>query len=148
MRFRDKLAEQRSISKSLQTADSLKNEEYNKGVNALLKDVWKHPADRTGYSQSRLSFAPRQTPPRRQRVDQQSVSPEQKENQHVRNNDEKMFLFADRIASTLAQQTALNRDSTKAMMIAFSAAQDKLNKIIVLVSLVDKSGLRIIRCHI
>ena len=85
---------------------------------------------------------------RRQRVDQQTVSTEQKENQHVRNDDDRMFLFADRIVSSLAEQTALSGESTKTMLSVFSVAQDKLNKIIVLVSLVDKSGLRIIRRHI
>ena len=37
--FRDKLAKQRAISESLQTANQLKDEEYNKGVDVSLKDV-------------------------------------------------------------------------------------------------------------
>ena len=146
--YRDKLAKQRTISENLRAADRSRDEEYNKGVDASLEDVWKPPADRSNYSQSRLSFAPRASPPRRQRVDQQ-LDAEQKDNHPIRNvEDDRLMVFADRIANSLDASAALNRETTKSMLSMFSDAQDRLNKTIVLVILVDKSGLGIVRRRI
>ena len=141
MLYRQKHAEQCAIAESLRAADQRKDEEYKKKVDAGFHAPMQ--LDRTNYLQTRLPFTSRASPPRRQRLEI-----EQKEDFRGEYEGSMMAKFAGQIAQSMASQQVSNRESTKAMLEAFAASQDTMNKTIVLVILVDKSGPGIIRRHI
>ena len=145
MRYCKAEAEQRSLAEGLMTADRRKDEQYKKNKAQFRPPV---PADRDQgrYSQTLLSFervkSPRLSPPRRQRLGE-----DEKEQYRNERRDE-LTQFASQIAGALEQRNVTNRQSTQAMIDAFTATQQTLIKNILLVVLEDKICPGIIRHRI